>query len=245
MLNGVVLVRNEASNLPRCLESLKFCDEVIVVDDTSTDDSVKVAKKLGARVVFHPLADDYAQARNWAINQVKSGWILFVDADEVVTVPLEKEIKSMIKKIEYNGFFLPRRDYMWGKELKHGDVGHVQVLRLARKGAGQWTGRVHETWQIEGQVGRLKSHMNHYPHPTMDEFLRHINRYSTIRARELYENGIRSNLLQIIFYPILKFKYLYLVKLGFLDKTAGFVHAMTMVFYTFLVRGKLWLRFWR
>ena len=133
---------------------------------------------------------------------------------------------------------------MWGKKLTHGDVWGVRLLRLARRGAGDWHGAVHEHWQIEGNVGVLRHSLNHYPHPTLVEFLQEINRYSTLRARELHTAGQRATLLQIIFYPLLKFKYLYFLKLGLLDGTAGFVHAMTMAFYSFLVRGKLWL-LWR
>ncbi len=244
MLTGIVLAHNEEKNVARCLESLKFCDQILVVDDNSTDKTAKLAKKLGATVVSHPLNGDYAAQRNWALSQVKSPWVLFVDTDEVVSVKLGEEIQSAVKKIEFKGFLIPRMDYMWGKKLSHGDVGGVRLLRLARHGAGEWHGAVHETWDIEGNVGVLRHSLSHYPHPTLVEFLQEINRYSSIRAQELHHAGQRANLFQIIFYPFFKFLYLYLISLGFLDGTAGFVHAMTMTFYSFLVRGKLWL-LWR
>lgn len=244
MLTGIVLTHNEEKNITRCLESLKFCDQILVVDDNSTDKTVQLAKKLGATVVSHPLDDNFAAQRNWAISQANTPWVLFVDADEVVSVKLAEEITSALKKIEYKGFLIPRTDYMWGKKLSHGDVGGVRLLRLARRGAGEWHGAVHEQWQIEGKVGVLRHALTHYPHPTMVEFLQEINRYSSIRAQELHDSGQRANLFQIIIYPIIKFKYLYFLKLGLLDGTAGFVHAMTMAFYSFLVRGKLWL-LWR
>lgn len=244
MLTGIVLTHNEEKNIARCLESLKFCDTLLVVDDNSTDKTVRLAKKLGATVVNHPLDSDYAAQRNWAISQAKTPWILFIDADEVVSVKLGEEITSAIKKIEYKGWLIPRVDYMWGKKLSHGDVGGVRLLRLARRGAGEWQGAVHETWAIEGNIGALKHPIFHYPHPTLVEFLQEINRYSGIRARELYASGQRVNLFQIIFYPIGKFLDLWILKLGFADGTPGFIHAMTMAFYSFLVRGKLWL-LWR
>lgn len=244
MLTGIVLTHNEEKNVVRCLESLKFCDQILVVDDNSTDKTVQLAKKTGATVVSHPLDSNFAAQRNWAISQAKTPWVLFVDADEVVLVKLGEEITSAVKKIEYKGFLIPRTDYMWGKKLSHGDVGGVRLLRLARRGAGEWQGAVHEQWQIEGNVGTLRHVLNHYPHPTMVEFLQEINRYSSIRAQELHDLGQHSNLFQIIFYAPAKFLWLWLCRRGFLDGTAGFVHAMTMAFYSFLVRGKLWL-LWR
>lgn len=244
MLTIIILTHNEEKNISKCLTSLKFCDDILVVDDNSTDATVKLAKKLGAKVVSHPLDGDYSAQRNWALNQVKTPWVLFIDADEVVSAKLAEEITAAIKKVEFKGFRISRTDFMWGKKLLHGDVGGIKLLRLARRGAGQWQGAVHETWAIEGNIGTLKNSLAHYPHQNMVEFLQHINDYSTLRSQELRNSNQRANLFQIIFYPMGKFLNLYLLKLGFLDGTAGFVHAMTMAFYSFLVRGKLWLH-WR
>jgi len=243
MLTGIVLVHNEEENLPRCLEALKFCDVVLVVDSGSTDKTISLAKKAGAAVLKHQFVN-YGDQRNWALSQAKTPWVLFVDADEVVSVKLGEEIKSAVKKIEYKGFLIPRIDYMWGKKLSHGDVGGVRLLRLARRGAGEWHGAVHEAWAIEGNLGSLKHSIFHYPHPTLVQFLQEINRYSTIRAQELHDAGQHASLLQIVSYPPAKFLGLWLGKLGFADGTPGFIHAMTMAFYSFLVRGKLWL-LWR
>jgi glycosyltransferase involved in cell wall biosynthesis len=241
MLTGIVLAKNEAKNIEACLASLDFCDSLIVVDDNSTDDTVKIAKKMGATVYKHELGGDFAAQHNWILSQIKSTWVLFVDADEVITHPLSKEIKTAITKIEYKGFKIPRIDYLWGKKLTHGDLLNSKVLRLARRGAGEWEGSVHERWNINGKVGVLKNPINHRPHSSMVEFLQHINEYSTLKAKEFYKKGRKTNVLEIVFVPIIKFKILYFWKLGFLDGTAGFVHAMTMAFYTFLVRGKLYL----
>ena len=171
MLTGIVLTHNEEENITRCLEALKFCDTLLVVDDNSTDKTVRLAKKSGATAVTHPLNGDYAAQRNWALSQAKTPWVLFVDADETVSVKLGEEIKSAIKKIEFKGFLIPRIDYMWGKKLTHGDVGKVRLLRLARRGAGEWHGAVHETWAIEGNVGTLPHPIFNYPHPTLVEFI--------------------------------------------------------------------------
>lgn len=239
-LTAIVLTRNEEKNIERCIKTLGFCDQVIVVDDGSTDSTVKIAKKMGATILQHPLNNDWSAQRNWVMEQIKSTWYFFVDADEIVTPELAQEIQKAVKT-ECVGIKIKRLDTMWNQTLRHGDVGNVWLLRLARRGAGQWVGKVHEVWDVQGQVCELKNPLLHYPHQTMVEFLQHINTYSSIRAQELRDEHQTSNLAQIIFYPISKFLYLWIWKLGFADGTVGFIHAMTMAFYSFLVRGKLWL----
>jgi len=241
VLTAVIIAKNEQENLGRCLDSLRFCEEIIVIDDHSTDDTAKIAKSAGARVIQHSLENDYAAQRNFALPHIKTTWTLFVDADETVSPELAAEILRAIPSASDNGFMIPRVDWMWGKKLSHGDTGSVKLLRLGKTAAGQWHGKVHETWHIPGPIGELNNRLNHYPHPTVSDFLHHINIYSSIRARELYNEKKKTNALEIIFLPVLKFKYLYLFKLGFLDGTPGFIHAMIMSFYTFLVRGKLFL----
>ncbi len=241
MLTGVVLAKNESKNIGPCLESLKFCDSVLVVDDLSSDTTPKIAQGAGAKVIKHALGDDFGEQRNWGISQVDSGWILFVDADEIVTPELQQEILTGITKIEYKGFYIKRLDYMWGKPLRFGDAGGTKIIRLGRKGAGEWTGKVHETWQIEGRVGVLKFPIVHKPHATLVEFLRHINYYSTIKAQYFFKQKRFSNLFQIVLGPIWRFVKAYILKLGFLDGTIGFIHAMAVAFYTFLVAGKVYL----
>ncbi|OGD05872.1 hypothetical protein A2379_02075 [Candidatus Amesbacteria bacterium RIFOXYB1_FULL_47_13] len=241
MLTAVVLAGNEAKNLPECLKSLSFCDGILLVDDESSDNSVSIAKKHGAQTVTRPLDGDFAAQRNFALSNVASGWVLFVDPDEIVTADLAAEILQAVKRIEFKGYFIRRLDTLWGQSLHHGDQGSIRFLRLGRKGAGEWQGKVHERWVISGQTSGLKNPLMHHPHPTVSDFVNSQNLYSTLRARELFETGVRSNIFQIVFYPIAKFVSLYLFKKGFLDGIPGFISASMMSFYSFLVRGKLYL----
>jgi glycosyltransferase involved in cell wall biosynthesis len=212
----------------------------VVVDDGSTDNTVKIAKKLKAEILTHPLKD-FAAQHNWTMENIKSNWLFFVDADEVVPQRLAGEILEKIKNPNAIGYYLRRTDIMWNKKLRFGDVLGAKFIRLGRRGSGHWEGAVHETWKIDGVIGELKHPLHHYPHPNLVAFLVSLNKYSSMRAEELYAKGERSNLFQIFLYPILKFKHLYIFKLGFLDGTVGFIHAMCMAFYSFLVRGKLYL----
>lgn len=242
MISAVILVKNQAEQLKRCIQSLTWCDEVVVIDDHSTDGSDEVARKLGARVYRRALDGDFSVQRNFALDKAKYEWVFFVDADEVVTKELEEEIYQLTSQFltSANGFLIPRKDILWGKELRFGETGHINLLRLGRKEKGHWEGRVHEEWKVLGEVVRLQHPLLHYPHPTIREFLSEINTYSTLRAKELHQKKTTVSLTAIIAYPIGKFFLNYFFKLGFLDGVRGMIVALMMSFHSFLVRGKLW-----
>lgn len=242
MISAVVIVKNEERVIGDCLKSLSFCDEIIVIDDKSSDKTVEIAKKHKAVVYEHDLGNDFASQRNFGLKKAKEDWVLFIDADEIVSDDLQNEILNSIQKENAEAFYIPREDFLFGKKLRFGDAGTVSILRLARREAGNWEGNVHEIWKINRKKVRyLKKPILHYPHQSIAEFLKEINVYSTIRAKELQNKKESSNVATIILYPKLKFIYLYVFKLGFFDGTAGIVHALMMSFYSFLVRSKLFL----
>jgi glycosyltransferase involved in cell wall biosynthesis len=242
-LSCVILTKNEEKVIKKCIKSVDFCDETIVIDDSSTDKTVEIGKELGAKVYKRGLENNYAKQRNFALKKAKGKWVLFVDADEIVPPELKSEIVNVINApaTNYLGYKIRRKDFLWGKELKHGEVGSVRLLRLARRKAGKWRRRVHEEWIILGRVGNLKSPLYHYPHPTLREFTTSVNRFSSLHAKANYGEGKRSNTLKILLWPILKFVRNYVFKLGFLDGMQGFMVAMIMSFHSFLAWGKLWM----
>lgn len=242
MITAVILAKNEERNIVDCIESLSFCDEIVVVDSDSSDRTTAIAEKLGAVVYTHPLDNNFANLRNFGLGKATHEWVFFVDADERVTPALQKEIKSSIIRHQslINGFYVSRIDYMWGKELQYGETRNLAFLRLAKKDAGLWLGRAHETWRIKGQVGNLENRLLHYPHPELREFLEEINLYTDLRAQELYEKGTKVYWWSIIVYPKAKFFVNYFMKRGILDELPGLVFALMMSFHSFLVRGKLW-----
>lgn len=241
MISAVVLTKNEEENIVDCLESLSFCDEIIVLDDNSQDRTVEIAKAMNAQVFVHPLNNNFSKQRNYGLNKAKGDWAFFVDADERVSEYLAREIEKVTKKEKYEGFFVKRVDTIWGRNLHFGESGNAWRLRLGKKDAGKWTGVVHEGWFIDGKVGKLKNTLDHFPHQTVGEFIGEINYYTTLRAAELKGNGIKVKWYHIILYPKLKFLVNFFFKLGFLDGLPGFIFALTMSFHSFLVRGKLWL----
>lgn len=237
-ISFVVLTRNEEKNIGRCLSSLKsFADEILVLDEFSTDKTVGIAEKFGARVIQNKNSDDFAAARNFAMEHARNEWVFFVDSDEEMIGGLEG-----IGGLDENCFRIRRADVMWKRELEHGENGTWNEVRLVKKDAGKWQGRVHEVFKTQDTIGQLNDiYLKHYPHQSVAEFLTEINLYSDIRAKELWDTGVKSGIWQIAFYPLGKFLLDYVFLLGFLDGTPGFVVAAMMSFYSFLVRSKLYL----
>lgn len=242
MISSVVLTKNEEKNIKDCLDSLRWCDEIVVIDDFSEDKTTEIAKKYGARISKRALDNDFASQRNFGLEKAKGDWVLFVDADERVSQSLQEEILKLLgQNTSYIGFYLHRRDFMWGKELKHGEPGSVRLLRLAKRDSGKWERRVHEVWDVKGRVGELKNPLIHHPHPTLREFMAEVDWMSTLHAQENRREGKKSNLFKIVLLPKMKFLNNWILKRGFLDGTPGFLVAMVMAFHSFLSWSKLWL----
>ena len=243
MLTVIVLTKNEEKNIGDCLDSLSWCDEKIVIDDHSQDTTVEIAKKKGAKVFSRLMNNDFAEQRNYGLGKAKGDWVLFVDADERVSSALWYEIMQQTSETidDYVGYYIKRQDAIWGKTLKHGETGNITLLRLAKSGSGEWEGSVHERWKVNGKTLLLKNHLDHFPHPTVAEFLQEINFYTDLRAKELYKKKIKAHWLSILAYPKAKFVLNYFLRAGFLDGLPGFMFAMLMSYHSFLVRSKLWL----
>lgn len=239
-ISAVILTHNNKDSLLLTLESLKFCDEVIVVDDHSTDGTVELATEHKAIVYDHVLDGDFAAQRNFGLSQAHGPWVLFVDSDEIVPAELQREIREAIQKVDVNGFFLKREDVMWGMALGHGETERVRLLRLAKKGKGEWERPVHEVWNISGFVGTLIHPLLHTPHSDVAHFLHDINIYSTINAKYFFQAGVRGSWWQVVAYPTAKFIQNYILRKGFLDGMPGITVALMMSFHSFLTRAKLW-----
>jgi len=240
MISAVVLTKNNQEVINKCLSSLDWVDEIIVIDDFSTDKTVKICPKKA--IVFQKkLGQDFSASRNYGLSKAKGDWILFVDSDELISKDLQKEIQSNIKSNRYNGFYLTRSDKFLGKILKHGETHSVRLLRLAQKGSGQWLGKVHEVWKVTGKVGALKNPLIHDRSLNLGQMLERINKYSSLRATELYKAEVKTNLILIICYPTIKFIQNYFFRLGFLDGIQGLIMAFMMSLHSFMVRSKLWV----
>jgi glycosyltransferase involved in cell wall biosynthesis len=245
MISAIVLTKNEEKNIVDCLESLLWCDEILVIDDNSEDKTVQIIEKLKnkkIKVLSHPLDGNFSKQRNFALQQAQYEWVLFIDADERVSLSLEYEILSLINSSlsDFSGYYLNRRDVLWRKELKFGETGSIKLLRLVKKEKGEWVGKVHESLRIRGKTGFLRNPLTHYPHQDITQFLKEINFYTDLRAKELFDKKTKVYWWIIIIYPLGKFILNYGIKRGFLDGLHGLVFAILMSLHSFLVRGKLW-----
>lgn len=240
-LSIVVLTHNDELRIIDCLENLTFGDELIIVDDNSSDRTVELCKQFTRNIFIRPLNSNFSNQRNFALNKARNKWVLFIDSDELVGKDLAQEIQQVIRSKDFSGYFVKRYDSMWGKKLTHGEVGSVSLLRLGRRESGKWYGKVHETWRVVGKTAVLKNSLKHIPHASVFDFVKDVDEYSTLRAIELKENGVKSSALQIVTYPTAKFIVNFFIKQGYKDGIPGFIYAMLMSFHSFLVRGKLYL----
>lgn len=243
MITAVVLTKNEEKSIKDCLKSLSFCDEIILVDDYSTDKTIQIASSFGVVVLRRNLNNDFSSQRNFGLDKAKGPWVLFVDADERIPENLKLEIISKINDpMNKNvGYFIKRRTFFLGRELKFGQISQDKVLRLAKKDAGRWKRKVHECWDVKGKVDNLKNPLDHFTYDSLDDFIHKINVYSDIHAESLLEEKKYSNLFKIIFYPPFKFFDNFILKRGFLDGIYGLVFAFLISFHSFLGWSKLWL----
>lgn len=247
MLSLIILARNEEKFINRAIKSVTCADEILVIDDDSTDNTGEIAKSLGAKVITHHLDGNFSKQRNFAMEEAKGEWMLFLDADEVLSPELNTEISSILADQNHAGYYLlKRKDFFWGKPVTHGEVLDAYskgIVRLVFRNAGQWENAIHEVFKPHSVTSdkTLKGYIHHYPHQSVKDFLSHVNYYSTIRAEELHKNGIKTNWLEIMAFPKGKFLYTYLVKRGFKDGVRGFVYSFMMSLHSFLVRAKLYM----
>ena len=259
-ISAVVLLSDEdTATIERCLDSILWCDEILLLLDSSKEASSKTESDLKEKILNpslnnyshisllrRPLNADFSAQRNFALEKTANAWVLFIDADEKVTDKLKKEIQTKLDAegpLKTYGYLIKRDDYIFGKKLRYGETGKISFLRMGRKTEGGWEGKVHETWMIKGKTEELENSLDHYPHQQVASFLESINFYTEILSSEWYKEGKKVTVLDIIIYPKLKFIVNYIFKLGFLDGTAGLVMAIMMSMHSFLVRSKLWLKY--
>ena len=195
MISAIVLAKDEGQQIDACLSSLSFCEELIVVDNGSRDNTVERARDRGARILDFSVQQGFSTMRNRAMKQARGDWVLFIDADERVSEALQQSIIRAVENDSTDSYALKRRDHWWGKTLTHGEVAtaaQTGLVRLMKRNSGQWEGSVHERFVPTGAVGILEGYIEHYPHQTVLEFIVEINQYSSLRAQELHNQDRKS-----------------------------------------------------
>jgi glycosyltransferase involved in cell wall biosynthesis len=246
LLSICIITLNEEANLARTLESVKaLADEIIVVDSGSTDSTVTIAQSYGAKVFVEPWKG-FAAQKNSALAKAAGEWILSLDADEEVSPELAAGIKSVLKsgKIpgEFDAYTMNRRNMYLGRWIKHSGYYPDPKMRLVKRELAEFELRaVHEDMKKLPRTGHLKGDLVHHAYPTLESFIEHANRYSSLGAGMVVaERKVGFSFLNIVLRPLVRFIYMYFFRLGFLDGREGLLVLMTHASYVSWKYAKAW-----
>jgi len=233
-VSAVIITYNEEQNIRRTLSQLYWCDEVVIVDSHSTDNTVAICQEFGCEIYFKKF-EGYGEQKRFAVSQASNDWILCIDADEVLTDKLVWEITEELSSgTSYSGFSIPMNLMYLNKEFKHGRESGRHFLRLFNKLHGGFTeDKVHESIRVEGQVKKLKHIIRHYSHVNLHQCLDKCNRYSTTSAEMAFNKGKTKSLFAVVFGLPFNFLKYYFVERNFLNGMQGFYWAMFSTYYHF------------
>ncbi len=242
-LSVLMLARNEEKDIEEALKSVVgWADEIVVADSGSTDRTLKIAKKYGVRIYETSPGGNFCDWRNFVLSKAKGEWVFYLDADERATNELKKEIDERVGKEKYLFYEIPGRNFLWGKEMKHGGWAPDYVKRLFKKEAHSgWRGELHEEPVFNGEMGHLKEAMIHLQPETLEPMVEKSIKWSKIEARLLFEAGHPP----VVWWRILRmgmttFLSRYVRRLGILDGTKGFIMAAYQGYHSMIVYMQLW-----
>jgi len=239
--------KDEERNIGPCIASaLDIADELLVADSGSTDGTMEIARRMGARIIQREY-EHHLSFRNWAVPQATHPWVLVLDADERVTKELAAEIADLKEGLlsgerACDGYRVYRRGYFFGRHIRHCGWNSDNVLRLFRRDVARYEGpRAHADVVIEtGKVGWLKGKLEHYTYWTFDQYFEKFGRYSTWSAQDLWEKGRRAGVLSLTVRPAFRFFRQYFLRLGFLDGMHGLILCGLAAMSVFAKYAKLW-----
>jgi glycosyltransferase involved in cell wall biosynthesis len=240
-ISAAIICRDEEDRIIDCLESVAWCDETVVVDSGSRDDTVRIARKHATRVLHHDWAGHVAQ-KQFALEQTLGDWVLCLDADERCTPELRGLLQgALLNPPDVAGFEVRRRSFHLGRWIRHGGWYPDWKLRIIRRGRARWGGQdPHDRLVPDGEIRRLDADLVHYTYRGFADQLRTVQRFSDVVAEGWLAEGRRFSLWRAVAHPPTKFFECYVWKAGFRDGFPGFVIAATSAFYVFTKHVKLW-----
>ena len=239
-ISAIIISGNEEENIRDCLESIKWCDEIILVDSESKDKTVEIAKEYTDKIFVKKWVG-FAEQKRYSLEQASSEWVISIDADERVSSELKNEIEKLLEsESQFDGYKIPRENYFLNKAIKSCGWYPDYQLRLFKKSKTKVTDRkVHEGFVVDGKVGKLDNVLIHYTHQKISETINKINHYSTLEAQEKYDKK-KVKPSQIIIHPLAAFLNHFISRRGYKDGVHGLmislIHAMTNM----LTYMKLW-----
>jgi glycosyltransferase involved in cell wall biosynthesis len=241
-VSAIVVCFNEEKNIGACLDSLRWCDEIVVIDSFSTDQTIEIGRRFTDKVIQRPWAG-YGEQKAFAQAQSTKEWVLSVDADERVTPELRDEIREALSRDggAYAGYAVPRVVFYLNRWWWRGGWYPDYNVRLFRRDRGTWGGaEPHPKILVNGRVRRLRHPLHHFTYRDMEDHVGRINRFTSVSSSELKRNRQRWRLADALLRPAGRFLRSYFLKRGFMEGFAGFYVAVTAAMYVFLKYAKLW-----
>jgi len=240
-LSAAIITYNEEINVVRCLKSVSFCDEIVIVDSGSSDKTLELARGFTDKIYCRKW-EGYASQKNYALSLCANEWVLSVDADEEVSQELRDEVLSVLQcQPGVAGFSCPRRTMHLGRWIRHGGWYPNRLVRLFNKNQGRWVGgEVHEYWESNGEFGALNGHLLHYSFRNLADQVERNNHYSSLAAVALKREGHHFSYPKLLIKSTVKFFETYVVKRGFLDGYPGLIISVSAAYSVFLKWAKLW-----
>jgi (heptosyl)LPS beta-1,4-glucosyltransferase len=243
MISVIVITKNEAHNIDACLESVRWSDDIVVVDAESADATAALARAHTPKVFVRPW-EGFSAAKAFAVGQTSHRWVLWLDADERMMPELAKEIAALdLASAPYAAYTVARRAYFLGRWIRHSGWYPGRVARLFDKEhVGFTTAAVHEGLEIKGNIADLSGDLLHYTDPNLYHYFEKFNRYTTLAAEEAGKRGKRFGMTDLFIRPIWLFVKMYVLKRGFLDGVQGLILALLSAAYVFTKYAKVWER---
>lgn len=236
-VSACIIAKNEEARIGRCLDSLAWADEIVVVDSLSSDETVRIARERGARVERRAFTD-YADQKNYAAGLARGEWVLSIDADEVMTPELRDEMRLILRGPLADGYRIRRRSHIFGRAFRFTGTQYDAPLRLFRRGNGKFVGAIHETVKLEGHTAEFRNALNHYTYDNVKQYMERFNRYTSAEAAHFKEEGRRFRAADLWLKPPAIFLRLYVLQQGFRDGFQGFVFSILSAYYAFAKHAK-------
>ena len=232
-VTGLVLTLNGEQYLDQCLQSLDFCDEILVIDSLSTDKTQEIAEKHGARFLVNPWDGPAAQFE-FAFKQVNTPWVVSLDQDEILSPELKANIMTALNTPSGSGFLCPRTSFYLDRFIRHSGWYPDYLLRVFKLADTRvHVSGPHYGFRSSGTVGKLTGDIVHYPYQDLGEHISKINSYTRTGAEGLRDKGIKPGITKALGHGLARFVKIYILRRGFLDGRAGFVLALNSFFYAF------------
>jgi len=241
-ISVTIITKNEEHNIERCLKSVQWADEIVVVDSGSTDKTLAICRQYPCKILESEWLG-FGRTKKFAVNAATNDWIFSIDADEEVTTSLKEKILAIMNKPQHHGYRIKRQSFYLHKLIRYSGWQRDYQLRLFDRRQGNFNEKtIHESVTVSGSVGKIDEPLLHYTYPTIQAHVQRMNLYSELGAARLQEQGRSSSIAMAVMHGLAKFLKMYFLYKGFMDGRIGFVLAYNSAYGVFLKYLKLWER---